>query len=87
MANLNDPQQLEQVLEALGANNTQTIRHAETLLKPFLKTLHCLPALLHQLEFSTNESVRLVTALILKKRSAKSDSPSILHSFQLIPTL
>ena len=76
MTNLNDPQQLEHVLEALGANNTQTIRHAETVLKPFLKTLQCLPALLHQIEFSHNESVRLVSALILKKRSSDLTFPS-----------
>lgn len=68
MTNLNDPHQLEQVLEALGANNTQIIRQAEAILKPFLKTLPAIPALLHQIEFSTNESVRLVSALILKKR-------------------
>jgi hypothetical protein len=68
MADLNDPQQLEQVLEALGANNTQIIRHAEAVLKPFLKTFQSIPALLYQIENSSNVSVRHVAALILKKK-------------------
>lgn len=68
MTNLNDPHQLEHVLEALGANNTEIIRQAESILKPFLKSILSVPALLHQIEFSTNVSVRHVSALILKKR-------------------
>jgi hypothetical protein len=69
MTDLNDPQQLEQVLEALGANNTQTIRRAEFVLKPFLKTFQSIPALLHQIEHSSNASVAHVAALILNKKS------------------
>jgi hypothetical protein len=69
MTDLNDPQQLEQVLEALGANNTQTIRRAEFVLKPFLKTFQSIPALLHQIEHSSNASVTHVAALILNKKS------------------
>jgi hypothetical protein len=76
MTDLNDPQQLEQVLAALGANNTQIIRQAEAVLKPFLKGFQSIPALLHQVEYSTNVSVRHVAALILKKRSERIFLPS-----------
>ncbi len=39
---LTDPLQLEQVLQALGANNTEIIRDAEKLLKPFTKQVDSL---------------------------------------------
>lgn len=81
MTDLSDPNQLQHVLEALGANNTQIIRNAEAVLKPFLKTLQAIPSLLYQLEFSPNESVRLVSALILKKRSVSTLNPHVSHSF------
>lgn len=68
MTNLEDPKQLEHVLEALGANNTEIIRQAESILKPFVKSIQCIPALLHQIEYSSNVSVRHMAALILKKR-------------------
>ena len=68
MTNLEDPKQLESVLEALGANNTEIIRQAEGILKPFVKTIQSIPALLHQIEFSTNIHVRHMAALVLKKR-------------------
>jgi predicted lactoylglutathione lyase len=63
-----DPAQLEQVLEALGANNTEIIREAERTLRPFTKKVNCIPSLLQQVQHSTNVSVRHVSALILKKK-------------------
>lgn len=66
--NFNDPVQLEQVLEALGANNTEIIREAERTLRPFTKQVYCIPCLLQQVEHSTNISVRHMAALILKKK-------------------
>lgn len=64
----NDPVQLEQVLEALGANNTEIIREAERTLRPFTKQVSCIPCLLQQVQHSTNVSVRHMAALILKKK-------------------
>lgn len=64
----NDPAQLEQVLEALGANNTEIIREAERALRPFTKQVMCIPSLLQQVQHSTNISVRHMAALILKKK-------------------
>lgn len=64
----NDPVQLEQVLEALGANNTEVIREAERALRPFTKQVYCIPCLLQQAQHSTNISVRHMAGLILKKK-------------------
>ncbi len=68
MADLSDPLYLEQVLEALGANNTEIIRQAEGVLRPFLKSPNCLAPLLQQIEHSTKVYVRHVGALILKRK-------------------
>ena len=66
--NLTDPAFLEQVLEALGANNTDMIREAETILKPFVKDPASIPHMLQQIEHSTKEYVRHVSTLMTKRR-------------------
>jgi hypothetical protein len=65
---LTDPSTLEHVLEALGANSTDIIREAETLLKPFVKDPASIPHMLQQIEHSSNISVRHVASLISKRR-------------------
>jgi hypothetical protein len=65
---LTDPASLEQVLEALGANSTDIIREAETILKPFVKNPASIPHMLQQIEHSTKVNVRHVASLILKRR-------------------
>ena len=65
---LTDSLVLSQVLEALGANNTEIIKEAEKTLKPFTKQVQCIPCFLEQIEHSDNVSVRHMASLILKKK-------------------
>ena len=67
-ADLTNPSTLEQVLEALGANNTDTIREAEAILKPFVKEPASIPHMLQQIEHSSKVQVRHVASLIMKRR-------------------
>lgn len=63
-----DPAQLTAVLEMLCLSDTAQIKRGEKMLKPFLKNPGCILALVHQVQTSQNESVRLHAALLTKKR-------------------
>lgn len=66
--NLNDPAVLVAVLSSLNANDTAIIRKAEKALKPFMKTLACVPALMQQLTTSQDINIRHHSALLLKRK-------------------
>lgn len=71
--NLNDPNVLVAVLTSLTQNDTAVIRQAEKALKPFTKTVACIPAFITQLQ-NLSEShiqVRHQSALLLKTKIAK----------------
>lgn len=81
---LTDPASLEQVLEALGANSTDIIRQAESILKPFVKEPASIPHMLQQIEHSTKVNVRHVASLILKRRYLVMDFTIVIVSFILV---
>ncbi len=65
--NLNDPAVFASVISCLSVNDTARIRDAEKTLKPFLKTLNCLAAIVIQLKQSQDVNIRHHSALLLKK--------------------
>mgnify|MGYP003386949967 CR=1 FL=1 len=66
--NLSDPTILVSVLSSLNTNDTVIIRKAEKALKPFMKTLACVPAMMQQLTTSQDINIRHHSALLLKRR-------------------
>jgi len=65
-----DPEQLAAVLSMLCVSDTIQIKQGEKMLKPFLKKPECILALIHQIQTSQNESIRLHAALLMKKKIA-----------------
>lgn len=68
---LSNPTTLSQVLMVLQENDTERIRQAERLLKPFSKNPGCVGPLLQQIQGNPDEAVRLQAALLLKKGIAR----------------
>ena len=66
-----NPNNLMQVLEMLKQSDTEIIRKAEKVLKPFSKDPNSVNALLQQIRENPDEASRLHAALLLKKKIAK----------------
>ena len=66
--NLSDSAVLISVLVCLSQNDTAVIRQAEKALKPFMKTLACLPAFINLLSTSQDVNIRHHSALLLKRK-------------------
>jgi hypothetical protein len=62
---------LSQVLKVLQENDTERIRQAERLLKPFAKNPGSVGPLIQQIQGNPDEAVRLQAALLLKKGIAR----------------
>jgi hypothetical protein len=65
---LTNPHNLSSVLELLSANDTETVKKGEKMLKSYLKKQISITGLIYQLENSQNVSVRHHAALLLKKK-------------------
>ena len=65
---IDHPANLSNVLNMLSANNTETIRNAEKLLKPALKQPAFLLSLLTQMRESPVPEIRQHAALLMKKK-------------------
>eukprot|EP01038_Epipyxis_sp_PR26KG_P004790 gene4790-6717_t len=65
---LTNPHNLSNVLSLLSANDTETIKNGEKLLKPFLKKSNCVRHLLTQIQHSPDVNIRHHAALLLKKK-------------------
>jgi len=65
--NLTDPNQLWQVLGMLSANDTDTVKNGEKLLKTFLKQPESIAHVMNQMQ-SQQVSIRHHSALLLKKK-------------------
>jgi hypothetical protein len=68
---IQNPAQLAQVLQMLVANDNDTVHQGEKLLKPFLKNSSCLLPLVQQILHSTDSSMKLQSALLIKRRLLK----------------
>ena len=67
-----NPAALAQVLQMLCQGDTEVIKSGEKLLKPFLKKVDCIVALIAHLRTPTNdEPSRHQAALLLKKQVGK----------------
>jgi len=61
------PEQLESVLSALMAPDTNAIRQAETIMNAFLKQPSAVPAMLQQLTQSSQAPARQMSAVLLRR--------------------
>ena len=68
---LSNPTTLSQVLKVLQESDTERIRQAEKVLKPFAKNAGCVGPLLQQIQGNPDEAVRLQAALLLKRGIAR----------------
>ena len=72
MSNLvHDPASLNHVLSMLAANDTESIKQGEELLKPFLKLSGSIAALMNQVVSNPSLPVKIQSALLIKKSIAK----------------
>ena len=62
------PAQLEQLLMAMCANDTATIKAAEEHITGFLQNSRCVPALMLQLTASQRPEARQLAAIYLRKK-------------------
>lgn len=62
---------MEAILAALLHPDTTQIKQAEEALKPVLKKAGCVPALMVQLQQSSNPAVRQIAAVVLRKKIVK----------------
>lgn len=65
---MTDPNNLTNVLKMLSANNTETVRQGEKILKPFAKKPDSIIHLLQQLRGCPDATVRHHAALLMKKK-------------------
>jgi hypothetical protein len=65
------PEQLQTVLAAMLAPDTQAIKHATAILTQFLKTPPALPALRQQIQLSAVPESRQMAAVLLRKGITK----------------
>jgi len=63
-----DPATLNQCLDELLQPDTERVKAAEVVLKPYLKNPLCLGGLLQQVQTNPNPGIRQIAAVILRKR-------------------